>query len=36
MRATGMPDWMVRMTVLTAPSSVSNEDTAADIASGMP
>ncbi len=36
MRATGMPDWMVWITVCTASSMVGNETTAADIASGMP
>ena len=36
MRATGTPDWMARMTVLTASSMVANGHTAAEIASGMP
>ncbi len=36
MRATGTPDWMVRITLLTASSMVGNEHTADDIASGMP
>src|SRR3546814_8621135 len=36
MRATGMPDWMVRMTVSTAPARESKEHTAASLASGMP
>ena len=36
MRATGMPDWMVRMVVSTAPARVSKGHTAADIASGIP
>ena len=35
-RAIGMPIWMVKITVLTAPFIESNEQTAADIASGMP
>ena len=36
MRATGMPDWMVAITVSTAPARWPNEQTAAEIASGMP
>ena len=36
MRATGMPSWMVAITVSTAPPSVGNAQTAAEIASGMP
>lgn len=36
MRATGTPDCMVRMTVLTASSIVGNAATAAEIASGIP
>ena len=36
MRATGMPDWMVWITVSTAPSRVSKLQTAAEIACGMP
>ena len=34
-RATGMPYWMMPMTVSTAPSMVSKVQTAAEIASGM-
>ena len=34
MRATGIPSWMVAITVSTAPCIVSNEQTAADTASG--
>ena len=36
MRATGMPDWMVWITVLTAPSSESKAQVAETIDSGMP
>ena len=36
MRATGMPDWMVGITVSTASSRVSKLQTAAEIASGTP
>ena len=36
MRATGMPDWMVWITVLTAPSSASKAQVAETIDSGMP
>ena len=36
MRATGMPDWMVAITVSTAPARSRNGQTAADTASGMP
>jgi hypothetical protein len=36
MRATGMPDWMVWITVLTAPSSESKAQVADTIDSGMP
>ena len=35
-RAIGTPAWMVAITVSTAPASVSNEQAAAEIASGMP
>ena len=35
-RAIGTPAWMVAITVSTAPASVSKEQTAAEIASGMP
>ena len=34
MRATGMPSWIVAITVSTAPRIESNEQTAAAIASG--
>ena len=36
MRATGMPDWMVRIAALQAASTVGNGQTPAAIASGMP
>ncbi len=36
MRATGMLDWMVAITVSIAASMVGNDTTAAEIASGMP
>ena len=36
MRATGIRDWMVRITVLTASATVGKAQTAAEIASGMP
>ena len=36
MRATGISDWIVAITVSTAPARSANEQTAADIASGMP
>ena len=36
MRATGMPDWMVWITVLTAPSRLSKAQVAETIDSGMP
>ena len=36
MRATGIPSWIVVITVRTAPSIVSNGQTAADTASGKP
>jgi hypothetical protein len=36
MRATGTPDWMVRITVFTAASTLGNEHVADDIAVGMP
>ena len=36
MRATGMPLWIVMMTVLTASSMVGNEHIAEEIAAGMP
>ena len=35
-RATGIPSWMVVMTVCTAPASESNEQIAAETASGSP
>ena len=36
MRATGIPDWIVRITLLTASARVGNWQTADVIASGMP
>ena len=36
MRATGMPDWMVRMVALQAASTDGNGQMPAEIASGMP
>ena len=36
MRATGMPDWMVRMVALQAASTEGNGQTPEEIASGMP
>ena len=36
MRATGMPVWIVWITVSTASSTVGKAQTAAEIASGMP
>ena len=36
MRATGMPDWMVRMVALQAASTDGNGQTPDAIASGMP
>ena len=36
MRATGMPDWMVRMVALQHASTDGNGQTPAAIASGMP
>ena len=36
MRATGMPDWMVRMVALQAASTDGKGQTPAEIASGMP
>ena len=36
MRATGTPDWIATITVLTASSMVGNGHTADEIASGMP
>ena len=36
MRATGMPDWMVAMTVWQASSTVPNGQTPAATAGGMP
>ena len=36
MRATGMPDWMVRMVAVQHASTEGNGQTPPDIASGMP
>ncbi|MCY1247272.1 hypothetical protein D9M72_605880 [compost metagenome] len=36
MRATGMPDWMVRITALQASSIVGNGQTPPEMTSGMP